>query len=252
MNLVIKKYDNLHFQLFADDRKFYSDIKRYFNVYKDGYQYMPAYKNGVWDGKISLIKSNNVIPYGLVDELITFTKETYPEVIITIDDDYKKMLNNEKIIHYDYSGLNIKCREYQKKCVEVALNKTKGLVKVVTGGGKSLIIAYIIKNLLDNKCINNCIIIVPTISLVEQFKNDLIEYGFDDNIIGCVNGKKKEFDKTVVISTYQSLSNKLDKCKLYDAFIVDECLSGDTKIKMCDGSGKNIKDIKIGDKIMMM
>jgi len=42
-------------------------------------------------------------------------------------------------------------------------------------------IACISKNLLDNNLINKQLIVVPTLTLVKQFKGDLIEYGIDED-----------------------------------------------------------------------
>jgi superfamily II DNA or RNA helicase len=50
----------------------------------------------------------------------------------------------------------------------------------------------------------------------------MLEYGIDDGMIGEVWAKKKEWDKTIVISTWQSLSRNKTKMKLFDSVIVDE------------------------------
>lgn len=89
--------------------------------------------------------------------------------------------------------------------------------------GKSLIISYIWKNLFDNKLINKFLIIVPNLNLITQFKDDMIDYGIDSDFIGEVWSGVKEWDKPIVISTWQSLSNYRDKLQEFDAFMVDEC-----------------------------
>ena len=91
---------------------------------------------------------------------------------------------------------------------------------VATAGGKSLIISYMISNLpIDCR---KTLIIVPTLQLVDQFKGDMMDYGFDEDEIGSVNAKKKEFDCRVVVSTWQSLKNQMDKLESFDCVIVDE------------------------------
>jgi len=86
----------------------------------------------------------------------------------------------------------------------------------------SNILTYIWKILNENKIISNVILVVPTINLVTQFKSDLIEYGIDENIIGEVYGNVKEWNKSIVISTWQTLVNNLDKLELFDSIFVDE------------------------------
>lgn len=76
---------------------------------------------------------------------------------------------------------------------------SKGIFRVGTGGGKSLIIAYLLKALQDKA--DHQLIIVPTLGLVNQFIDDLVNYGMPKESIGQVNSKKKEFDHPIVVST---------------------------------------------------
>lgn len=89
----------------------------------------------------------------------------------------------------------------------------------------SLIITYVIKNLIENKKskINNAIIIVPNKQLVEQFYGDMIDYGINENDIGRVYQKYKQWDKKITVATWQTLMNNHDKIPLYKCVIVDEC-----------------------------
>ena len=116
---------------------------------------------------------------------------------------------------------------------------------ITHNSGKSLIIAYIIEN-ISLMFQNKSLILVPTLQLVDQFKGDLIEYTMAEDRIGKVNSKYKEFDKEIVISTWQSMQNQLDKLDMFDTVIIDECVSGDTLILTHNGVVK-IKDIDIGD-----
>jgi superfamily II DNA or RNA helicase len=103
---------------------------------------------------------------------------------------------------------------------------SKGIIRSATASGKSLAISYIIKNLLDNRHITNVgrgLIVVPSTQLVEQFRNDMIEYGLNEKFIGRVYTGYKEWEKAIVISTWQTLQNNHDKIALYDAMIGDEC-----------------------------
>ena len=110
----------------------------------------------------------------------------------------------------------------------------------------SLIISYIVSNLLHK---GKQIIVVPSQSLVEQFYGDMEEYGMDMENIGRVYQKRKEWDKKIVISTWQTLSRNHTKLNDYYTIIVDECLDGDTLIKTIDGY-KKIKNIIVGDNII--
>lgn len=65
-------------------------------------------------------------------------------------------------------------------------------------------------------------IIVPNLNLITQFKSDMIEYGFDTDMLGEVWSNQKEWDKKVVISTWQSLAKVDEQLSYFDGFIVDE------------------------------
>jgi superfamily II DNA or RNA helicase len=67
------------------------------------------------------------------------------------------------------------------------------------------------------------LVVVPSQSLVEQFKGDMIDYGITKDAIGKVYDKYKQWDKNIVISTWQTLMNNHDKLPLYDVIIGDEC-----------------------------
>ena len=121
---------------------------------------------------------------------------------------------------------------------------------VTHNSGKSLIIAYIIKTLFEYKVNKKSLIIVPTISLVEQFYDDLIEYGyFTKDSLGKVYEKYKEFDRPVVISTWQTLSKNHNRLEEFECVICDECLDGETQILTPSGK-KLIKNLKIGDNVI--
>jgi superfamily II DNA or RNA helicase len=90
-------------------------------------------------------------------------------------------------------------------------------------------ITGVIKTLLKHEKINTCIIIVPTISLVSQFYKDMIEYGMDEEGIGRCGDGLKEFDKDIVISTWQTLIKYKAKIKRFECVIVDETHKGKCK-----------------------
>jgi len=96
------------------------------------------------------------------------------------------------------------------------------------------------------------LIIVPTISLVDQLFGDFMDYGIDDpynNVHRIMSGKAKHFDAPITISTYQSIAKQEPEFFAgIDCIIVDECLSGDTLIETPTGRTQ-IKDLKSGDKV---
>ena len=218
----INKYDLLHLQVDTGDEDYKKEIISHFTTYVTGFRFMPQYKSGMWDGKICMFKKgNNALPYGLLTDFIRFHKKMFPYIPLNISQEVTAMYRGQELsINYD---LNLQPYYYQKDCIETALKFSKGLIRSATASGKSLVIAYIIKILMDNNIIKNSIIVVPTTSLVEQFRSDLMEYGIDISLIGRVYEKFKEFDMPIVISTWQSLMRRHKVLDKYDCIIIDEC-----------------------------
>lgn len=222
LNVSLSKENNLKLSL-DGDYNLLREIKEYFTKYAPGYLFHPKYKAGVWNGKVCLMDiSKKELPYGLLYDLLNFKKKKKIEDTWTFSEEVKSLFRNDN----DYTvtfGLKLMPRDYQKKCILEALRLKKGIFRVGTGGGKSLIITYICDNLFKNKLCSKFLIMVPNLNLITQFKSDMIEYGIDENRIGEVWAKTKEWDKEIVISTWQSLSNNDDKLETFDACIVDEC-----------------------------
>ena len=86
----------------------------------------------------------------------------------------------------------------------------------------SLIVSYIARELVNSQETDQVLIIVPTASLVKQFKDDMIDYKIESSFIGMVDKDHKEWNNHYVISTWQSLKNNLDKLNKFDTIIVDE------------------------------
>lgn len=219
----IKKIDNVHFQVITDNKQYIADLKEHFTSYVDGYKHMQKYKAGGWDGRICLVAANQSLPYGLLFQTIKFHRLYYNNIELKVDNDVKEFFNGKEV-EID-NILNKTPRSYQLDCIESALKYKRCIMRVATSGGKSLIISYIIKTLLDNDDIQKALIIVPTQSLVIQFFSDMIDYGIDEKLIGRYYSKIKEIDRPIVISTWQSLSKRPELIEDFQCFVCDECHS---------------------------
>jgi superfamily II DNA or RNA helicase len=212
--------DNLHIIINCEDRQYLEDLKSTFSFFVPGHRFMPRFLNSGWDGKMCLLRGSNMLPYGLFMDFIKWHKRAYKTITLKADDEVKALFIGRKL--KPKYNLKYKPRPYQKDCVETILDIKKAIVKVATASGKSLIIAYIIKTLIEKYKNKQYLIIVPTTNLVEQFYGDLIEYGIDSDIIGRVYADIKEPDKTIVISTWQSLMNNHDWLDRFYSVVVDE------------------------------
>ena len=104
---------------------------------------------------------------------------------------------------------NWKWRDYQNDCFKSIIKKyqegiSQQLVVQATGLGKRAQAVY-----MAGKG-RNCLFLAHTEELIEQAYNEFVErYGMMD--VGIVRGNKMEIDKRFVISSPQTLHNRLDK-----------------------------------------
>jgi superfamily II DNA or RNA helicase len=81
------------------------------------------------------------------------------------------------------------------------IRNNRGLIVSPTASGKSFII-YLLAEYYQKKTL----LIVPTTSLVHQMRSDFIDYGMhEDDIHIIMSGEEKTTDRSVVISTWQSI-----------------------------------------------
>jgi len=218
--MKIVKVSDLNLQIITKDREYLAKIREEFTSYVEGFQYMAAWKAGHWDGKTCLVNSLGIFPYGLLFDYIKIHRKNFPDIPLKIGNRVKQLFLIDKLdIQYN---LNLYPRPYQKDCIEASLKHSKGIIRSSTASGKSLVISYIVKNLLDNDLIKQAIIVVPGKSLIKQFHGHLVEYGIDETYIGEVYSQRKQWDKKIVISTWQSLSRNHDKLNQFDCIIIDE------------------------------
>jgi len=234
VNVVIN--DELNIRIDTVNYEYLDGVKKFFTEKVDGYMFSHLFKSGKWSGdKCIFSTTSRKLPYGLLFDLIRFTREKHPDVPFNIDLDVIALFKG--IDDPDFTwNLKYYPRDYQEDIVRVAIKHRKGLIVSATASGKSLSIAYIIKELMKID-VEKSLIIVPTIGLVTQFYTDLLDYGIYEELLGQVGGKKKEFDKQIVISTWQSLKTPKGKpnphaseLKQFDCVIIDECHSASASV----------------------
>lgn len=217
----IELHDPLHVRIDTDNLEYLRQVKEHFSHFVDGYRFMDRWKSGTWDGKISLFHAGNrTLPYGLILELLKFHKKEWSEHPYTLTPEVKSLFQgfqpnyNKNLLYEPY--------DYQDDCITACLKTSKGIIRSSVASGKSLMISYVTKALWEKGLIKNGIIIVPSIGLVTQFYDDMNEYGLDMSLIGRVGDKWKEWNKPIVISTWQSLKNVPTQMSRMDLIICDE------------------------------
>jgi len=107
-----------------------------------GAEYSPSYKAGMWDGKTRILGRDLTIPLGLVQRVKDFFEKRNKVVIIT---DYNTYTVDKPTNYMDkLAAINRSPRPHQMAALQAVLEKKRGIVRVATGGGKTLIVAMIV------------------------------------------------------------------------------------------------------------
>lgn len=230
MQIIIRKYNETYVRITTDDVT-KDAIYNYFAFKPQNYQFNPRYKSGGWDGKIRFYqKIKNLFPIGLLFKLDAWLKARECRVEYKDFDKSNTIFTEDQINKYaEHVNFPHKLRDYQLESIQIALQERKCVIKSPTATGKSAII-YFIHRLCQEKNDIKVLIIVPTISLVDQMLGDFIDYSdvsYQDRCQLIFSGQNKKIEKPVTISTWQSLQ-KLPKefFQQFGMILVDECHGG--------------------------
>jgi len=210
---------NETFLMVSCERHIAQELNEFFAFQVPGFQFMPQYRNKMWDGKIRLFNIKTQQLYmGLYDHLMKFAMQRQYVVksdVVSITP--LSGLSDENIADF-FKALNLHCkhkpiipRDYQIKSFTHCVKKERALLLSPTSSGKSLVIYSLIRwhqNFLDK---DKILILVPTTNLVTQMYNDFLDYSSHDKWDGksqchmIYSGRDKKTDKQIVISTWQSL-----------------------------------------------
>ena len=223
-DLILHKKNEAFIQ-FECDRNIAQELSDFFTFYVPGYQFVPAYKSRLWDGKIRLADLRSFsIYHGLVPYIEKFCKER--DYTLEIDSDVSTTENFSAIEAAEFvKSLKLphEIRDYQLKSFIHAIRNRRILLLSPTASGKSLILYCIIRYLQQEH--KKGLLIVPTTSLVEQMYSDFASYGYDSEEY-CHRqyaGKDKHTKKFLTITTWQSIyKNEGDYFEQFDFVLGDE------------------------------
>jgi len=210
------------------------ELSSYFTFRVPNFQYTPAYKNRIWDGKIRLFNLINGYLYrGLLDHLFLFLRERnypleyYPKYSSNIPD--KKSISDfiKSLVLFS-NKKQIILHSHQIDAIQESIEKKRLLLVSPTGSGKSLIIfcllLYYLQTISTNKKI---LVIVPTTGLVAQMLHDFKDYSNGEIESDChviYSGQSKSSNKRIVISTWQSIyKESKDFFDQFEVVVGDEC-----------------------------
>ena len=230
VDLVLHKQNEAFLKVECEKSIAY-ELSTYFEFFVPGHQFMPSFRNRLWDGKVRLFDLRSyTIYHGLVPYIEQFCKER--DYRLEIDsavnntENFSALEANEFLeqLYLDKSIISEGVREYQYKAFLFAIRNKRMLLLSPTGSGKSLI-QYLILRYLQYKDYKKGLLIVPTTSLVEQMYSDFESYGYDaaNYAHRQYSGKDKHTDKFLTITTWQSIyKNPPEYFEQFDFVLGDE------------------------------
>ena len=208
--IIIRNVNEAYVSIVCDDGVAY-ELREAFTFQVPGYQFTPQYKARLWDGKIRLFDIRTKQLYrGLVPYIAKFCEERNYEW------DYENEDFDEEFSLVEAQDFVNKLRpkhaprDYQLDAFVHAIRTRRSLLLSPTASGKSLII-YLLARFWQSRGLKKGLIIVPTVSLVEQLTNDFKDYsetnGWDvnANVHKIYQGQDKDTNKFLTISTWQSI-----------------------------------------------
>lgn len=197
-------------KIICDDDVAY-ELREAFTFQVPGYQFTPQYKARLWDGKIRLFDIRSKQLYrGLVPYIVKFCEERKYEWDYEnedYDEEFSLAEANEFVEKLKPKHVP---RDYQLDAFVHAIRTRRSLLLSPTASGKSLII-YLLCCFFQYRRLKKGLIIVPTVSLVEQLTSDFKDYSETNGwevskyVHKIYQGQEKDTDKFLTISTWQSL-----------------------------------------------
>ena len=212
-DIFLSKVNEVHLKVTCE-KHIAQELSEFFTFYVPGYQFVPAFRNKIWDGKIRLLDLRSLTIYiGLLNYIEQFAESRgYTigyESTVGVQDEYSEYHAKKFITQLNphARGEPIEVREHQIAAYIHAMQNRRALLLSPTASGKSLIIYLIFRQLLEYQNLKG-LIIVPTTSLVEQLFSDFGDYNdgsMEEFVHRIYQGKDKNTVKPLTISTWQSL-----------------------------------------------
>jgi len=230
--IIVAKKNEAYIML-SCERGVAREISEYFTFYVPGYQFTPAFRNKIWDGKIRLFDTrDSTIYHGLLSHLQIFAEER--EYNLVYDEKVLQKTSFSLIEAREYvdslqvqsRNKDIEARDYQIEAFAHCIRNRRQMLISPTASGKSLIAYFITRYMTDQN--KKGLIVVPTTSLVEQLYTDFQDYSsknewcVEDNVHRIYSGREKSSNKLVAISTWQSLYTLPKNYFNYEWVIGDE------------------------------
>jgi superfamily II DNA or RNA helicase len=192
----------------------YYQMELHFTRHVKGWRFHPAVKIGVWDGKKTYFR-NGRINLGLWREALKGCKEIEVPFNIENKEDFpinrnvtlekvqefcSEFFKNHKVKNGQGEWVQFMPYDHQIDAAYKILKNRYCMAEVATSGGKSLIISIVMFYTLKKiKTDAKFLIIVPSITLVTQFYDNIVEYNLGVNNLEQMRDNKLSLSNNVDI-----------------------------------------------------
>lgn len=227
-DILIQPVNQLRVRLVANHEWMHA-IRDHFSFFVPGYQFVPAFKAGRWDGRIRMLDAkNHTFPKGLLPRLVQWANHNDASVKVDQPKELKPVLEYDQEWEKSWPEIcHFNPFPHQVTAIRAGLRMNQVLLLSPTGSGKSLIQYMLIRYIIEHSDFN-IILTVPSTNLAEQIVQDFREYTKDDfdvdsHVHILYSGKEKKTTKRVLITTWQSVfKESREFFERYNAFICDE------------------------------
>ena len=204
------------------------DIREHFSVKDDTARFRLRGRARFYSNpRIYCITPTGLFEPGLFFDILSFIKQEYSDINIEVDEDVLDVVKPSNCKNSSvYNLLKYPLRDYQLSSVENALKFGRGIIKLGTGGGKTLTIASLLMSLYEDNPKLKILIIVPDLGLVNQTYNDFDEYNVKFKFTRWTGKIKPDLTANCIIANRGILQSKFednDWIKYVDTLVVDEC-----------------------------
>ena len=211
-------------RLITDDL---DDIREHFSVKDETARFRMRGRARFYSNpRIYCITPTGLFEPGLFFDILSYIKQEYPNTDYQIDQDILPIVKPIYEEERAYDNLKFPLRDYQLDSVKEALKFGRGIIKLGTGGGKTLTIASLLMSLYSNNPKVKILILVPDLGLVNQTYNDFIEYNVLFKFTRWTGKIKPDLTANCIIANRGILQSKFDDndwIKYIDVLVVDEC-----------------------------
>ena len=211
-------------RLITDDLDY---IREYFSVKDETARFrMRGRARFYSNSRVYCITPTGLFEPGLFFDILSYIKLEYPNTDYQIDLDILPIVKPVYKEERAYDNLKFPLRDYQLDSVREALKFGRGIIKLGTGGGKTLTIASLLMSLYSNNPKIKILIIVPDLGLVNQTYNDFLEYNVLFKFTRWTGKIKPDLTANCIIANRGILQSQFDNndwIKYIDVLVVDEC-----------------------------